>query len=240
MVAPAYFMKLTQPVKGKLKYAPDGIISQKFNDPTTPSDLLAFYKSLGLNGHNGIDFWGIRGTPIYAAHNGKVIYAQNTGGTAGLGIKLKGEGIYTLYFHNDELLVSGGESVSQGQIIAKMGNSGSSPQLYMAVHSHFGLYQIDPQGNLLNSNNGFQGAIDPLSFLIAEVNIMEYIILPNNEQYLYYEPLNLALNVGDGIELAKLQLHGLSGLPIKKDKLPNNCLIYPGTEQNRFRDLLGL
>ena len=226
-------IKLIQPVKGKLEYAPDGIISQKFNDPTTPADLLAFYHSLGLQGHNGIDFWGIRGTPIYAAHDGKVIYAQDRGGTGGLGIKLKGEGIYTLYFHNDELLVSGGESVSQGQIIAKMGNSGSSPQLYMSVHSHFGLY---PEPLTIN---GFGGAVDPLPFLVIE-ELMEYIILPNNEQYLYYQPFNIALNIGDEIELGKLQLHGLSGQPIKKDKLPNNCLIYSGTEQNRFRDLLGL
>lgn len=167
-------IKLSQPVKGKLEYAPNGIISQKFGGCASP-ELCTFYKSLGLNGHNGIDFYGGRGTSIYASHDGKVMFAKDTTpNTAGKMIKLQGDGFYTLYMHNEELLVSVGESVSVGQEIAKMGNSGSSSQLYMAVHCHFGLYEGD-NGNTLNINNGYGGAIDSLPFL-AETNMLLKIV----------------------------------------------------------------
>lgn len=221
-------MKLTQPVKGELKYAPDGIISQKFNDPTTPPDLLIFYKSIGLDGHNGIDFYGERETDIYAAHSGKVVYAQDTGGTAGKMIKLQGEGFYTLYMHNDELLVSVGENVSTGQIIAKMGNSGSGRGLYMSVHCHFGLY---PEPLTIN---GFGGAVDPLPCFTN----MRYVIL-GKEQYLLDDNLKIALNIGDEIELAKLQLHGLSGTPETITSL-TGYLIYPLVDKLRLKDIFGL
>jgi murein DD-endopeptidase MepM/ murein hydrolase activator NlpD len=169
-------IKLIAPVKGKLLYAPDGIITQKFNDPTTPSDLLAFYKSIGLNGHNGIDFMGSRGEPIYAAHSGKVVYAQDTGSTAGKMIRLQGEGYYTLYMHSDELLVSVGQNVPQGQIIAKMGNSGSGRGLYMSVHCHFGLY---PEPLIINN---FGGAVDPMPYFTNMLKIIGN--RRNNKQYL--------------------------------------------------------
>lgn len=163
-------MKLIQPVKGDItKYAPSGILSQGFNDPGTPPYLLVFYKSLGLDGHNGIDFWGERNTPIYAAHSGEVVYAGNTGSTAGNKIKLKGDGIYTYYLHNEKLLVETGDKVTTGQEIAKLGNSGSSSSFYMAPHLHFGLYECDASGNILNTNNGFRGAIDPMPYFINDM-----------------------------------------------------------------------
>ncbi len=230
-------IKLTQPVKGKLIYAPDGIIGQKFGECI--GDTCNLYKSMGLKGHNGIDFRGKRGTPVYAAHSGKVIYAQEFHSITGKGIKILDETktFATLYCHCDELLVSAGESVSEGQIIAKMGNSGSD-YFYMAVHLHFGLYETDKNGVTINTNNGYNGAIDPLPYFAAE-KFMDYIIV-GTEQYLYYQSLNIAFNIGDPTELGKLQLQGLSGEPIKKDKLPDKCLVYPLISKDRLKDLFGL
>lgn len=166
-------MKLLQPVRGQLSY--DGIVSQKFNDQTTNLELLEFYHSLGLIGHNGIDFYKGRGEPIYAAHDGIVTYAQDCGSTGGLGIKIKGDGFYTLYFHNDEILVSKDENVSEGQIIAKMGNSGSGIGIVMGVHLHFGLYFLNPDNTIKDYNNGFQGAVDPWPYFINENNMLKII-----------------------------------------------------------------
>jgi len=250
-------MNLLQPVKGDItKYAPDGIISQKFNDPTTPSDLLAFYKSLGLKGHNGIDFSGVRGTPIYAAHDGLVIESRLNPNTFGKKISIQSPLInnkyfITIYAHNDELLVSEGENVSQGQIIAKMGNSGSGYGIVMGVHLHFGLYEAtDPIPNtfqlnfgtksytIINEDNGFHGAIDPLPFLQTN---MRYVIL-GKEQFLLDDNLKIALNIGDEIELAKLKLRGLSGDPdpIYNKEFLDNYLIYPLVDRLRLKDLFGL
>lgn len=225
-------MNLLQPVKGQLNY--DGCISQKFNDPTTPADLLALYKSMGLQGHNGIDFYKGRGEPIYAAHDGVVVYAQEFQSISGKCIKLRGSGYFTLYAHNDELLVSAGENVVQGQIIAKMGNSGSQ-YTYMGVHLHFGLYECDSNGNTLNINNGFGGAIDPLPYF----NNMEYIII-GKEQYLLYAPLKMALNIGDQNILAGLMLNGLTGTPVVKSSLPAGYKVYPLVDKETIKDIFGL
>lgn len=226
---------LTQPVLGVLNY--DGCITQLYNDQTTDASLLAFYKSLGLNGHDGIDFTGSRGTPIYAAHDGVVVYAYDTKGTGGKGLKIwNKDGYYTKYFHCDELLVSAGQIVSRGQICAKMGNSGSGIGIVMGVHLHFGLYECDAQGIAINMENGFKGAIDPLPFLL---NNMEYIII-GKEQYLLYAPLKMALNIGDQNILAGLVLNGLAGSPTTKTSLPAGYKVYPLVDKLTLKDLFGL
>jgi len=73
-------MKLHQPVKGEMVYAPDGVISQFFGDNPQKYNVAIFgYQK----GHGGIDFWGTRGTPIYAAHAGTVVYADDSKSVSG-------------------------------------------------------------------------------------------------------------------------------------------------------------
>ena len=227
-------MKLTQPVLGELNY--DGCISQMFNDPYTDASLLAFYQSLGLTGHNGIDFYKGRGEPIYAAHSGKVIYAQKFSSITGNGVKILDEnkGFATLYCHLDSISVTQGQNVTQGQIIGTMGNSGSE-YVYMGVHLHFGLYETDLNGSTINTSNGFGGAIDPLPFM----QNMEYIIV-GKEQYLLYAPLKMALNIGDQNILAGLVLNGLAGQPTAKTSLPVGYKVYPLVDKETLKDIFGL
>jgi len=233
--APPFSMiKLKQPVLGILTY--DGCISQMFNDKYTPADLLALYHSMGLNGHNGIDFYKGRGEPIYAAHSGKVIYAQKFASITGNGVKVLDEnkGFATLYCHLDSISVVQGQNVTQGQIIGTMGNSGSE-YVYMGVHLHFGLYETDLNGSTINTSNGFGGAIDPLPLFIKS---MRYVIM-GTEQYLLDDTLKVALNIADPTELAKLQLHGLTGTPQTITSL-TGYLIYPLVDKARLKDIFGL
>ena len=85
--------------------------------------------------HNGIDLAAPSGSPILAAYSGSVIAADYSS-TMGNYIMINhGDGVYTIYMHASSLLVSKGESVSQGQKIALVGSTGRStgPHLHFSV-----------------------------------------------------------------------------------------------------------
>lgn len=85
--------------------------------------------------HEGVDIAADYGTPIRASMPGRVVFAGPRG-TYGLAVILDhGDGLRTLYAHSSNILVSEGEWVNKGQIIALVGNTGKSrgPHLHMEV-----------------------------------------------------------------------------------------------------------
>jgi len=87
--------------------------------------------------HEGIDIAGAKGTPILAAAAGTVMKAGWDNWGLGNFIEIKHlNGNVTVYGHNSRLLVSKGQQVKQGQIIAEMGSTGNST----APHLHFEFY----------------------------------------------------------------------------------------------------
>ncbi|MEH2272753.1 MAG: M23 family metallopeptidase [Nostoc sp.] len=102
--------------------------------------------------HEGIDIAGADGTPIIAAASGTVVKAGWDNWGLGNAITIKHlDGSITVYGHNRRLLVSKGQQVIQGQIIAEMGSTGNST----APHLHF---EVHPNGRI---------AVDPLRLLTA-------------------------------------------------------------------------
>ncbi len=87
--------------------------------------------------HGGVDTcrWaGTYGASISAAASGTVLTAAYMASGYGYYVLLDhGNGIYTLYGHNSQLLVSTGEYVSQGQTIAYAGATGYAT----GAHCHF-------------------------------------------------------------------------------------------------------
>lgn len=88
--------------------------------------------------HFGIDFTRKGGGAIFSAEAGTVVrsdYGWN-GGYGNVVVIDHGNGLQTLYSHNKELYVAQGDSVTRGQPIALMGNSG---RVYgpTGVHVHF-------------------------------------------------------------------------------------------------------
>ena len=78
-------------------------------------------------GHLAIDIPLPMGTSIVAADNGTVIYSGwDNSGYGNLVIIDHGNGYWTYYAHNSELLVQNGDGVTQGQAIALSGNTGNS------------------------------------------------------------------------------------------------------------------
>jgi LysM repeat protein len=93
-------------------------------------------RTQGLHGNNGIDFAASYGAPILAAASGQVIISKAGGWGGGYGtyIVIKhSNGTQTLYGHLSQTLVSAGQTVTKGQQIGKMGNTGQST----GVHLHF-------------------------------------------------------------------------------------------------------
>lgn len=85
--------------------------------------------------HNGTDFAGPIGTPIYSTADGVVTHAGWSSGYGRL-IKIQHEfGIETRYAHLNRIRVEVGQRVSRGQRIGDMGNSGRStgPHLHYEV-----------------------------------------------------------------------------------------------------------
>ncbi len=91
----------------------------------------------GSDFHPGIDIANDYGTPIIAAASGTVTDAGwNSGGYGNMVDIDHGNGIWTRYGHAEAVVVSAGETVQKGQIIAYMGSTGFStgPHLHYEVH----------------------------------------------------------------------------------------------------------
>ena len=91
------------------------------------------------NYHTGVDIGMSEGTEILAGHNGTVTLAGEAGGY-GLCVAINGEAyeghtLTTKYGHCSEILVSVGQEVNAGDVIAKVGNTGNStgPHLHLEV-----------------------------------------------------------------------------------------------------------
>jgi murein DD-endopeptidase MepM/ murein hydrolase activator NlpD len=108
-------------------------------------------KEKGLR-NDGINIAAPKGAPIRAAESGTVAYAGNElRGFGNLLLIRHANGLVTAYAHADEILVKRGDTVSRGQIVARVGNTGGvpSPQLHFEVRQ--GRRAVDPQSYLEKS-----------------------------------------------------------------------------------------
>ncbi len=83
--------------------------------------------------HKGIDIAAKIGTPIHAALAGKVVYEGVQKGYGNVIILEHQGSIMTVYAHNESNLVRLGDTVTKGQPIATLGNTGNSS----GAHLHF-------------------------------------------------------------------------------------------------------
>ena len=99
--------------------------------------ILKIYKF-----HSGIDIGASYGTNILAANSGTVIKAGYNSSYGYMVMIDHGGGIVTLYAHSSKLLVSTGDVVARGQVIALIGSTGRStgPHLHFEVRVN-GAYQ---------------------------------------------------------------------------------------------------
>lgn len=111
--------------------------------------------------HKGIDLPGHTGDPVYAAGDGYVSLVNSAGtGRKGYGKNLivdHGFGYQTRYAHLSKLLVTPGQWVKRGELIAEVGNTGGST----GPHLH---YEVLYQGVNVNPISYFKRDMDPAEF----------------------------------------------------------------------------
>src|SRR5690606_9208852 len=85
--------------------------------------------------HKGIDFAGPSGAQIVAVAAGIVTWSGERAGDGGLVEVDHGNGLVTRYAHNSSNLVEGGDVVTRGQPIARLGATGraTGPNLHFEV-----------------------------------------------------------------------------------------------------------
>ncbi|MDX1696886.1 MAG: peptidoglycan DD-metalloendopeptidase family protein [Thiohalobacterales bacterium] len=103
----------------------------------TRGRILRSYKE-NTPGKQGIDIGGHHAQPVKAAAGGRVVYAGS--GLVGYGrliIVKHNENLLSAYGHNSKLLVAEGDNVKAGDVIAKMGSSGTDrTALYFEIRKH--------------------------------------------------------------------------------------------------------
>lgn len=105
-----------------------GRITSGFGGRSSPTEGAS-------SNHQGMDIGAPTGAPIVAAASGTVVIATYSYSAGNYVMVNHGGGVYTVYMHCSQLLVSEGEQVSQGQTIAKVGSTGYST----GPHLHFGV-----------------------------------------------------------------------------------------------------
>ena len=148
------------PAPQKTSYAPQSDADAEAPQPAALSAgdfrwpvrgrIISSYGEKNDGGTNdGINVSVPEGTSVRASENGVVAYAGNElKGYGNLVLIRHSDDWVTAYAHNSDLLVSRGDVVSRGQVIAKAGQTGSvsTPQMHFELRK--GSQPVDPLKHL--------------------------------------------------------------------------------------------
>jgi murein hydrolase activator len=105
--------------RGRLPWPVNGRVARSFGNQTNPRFNTTTFNS-------GIDIASTFGTPITAVARGRVEYVNWLEGYGKCVIINHGGGFYTLYAHASEIGVTVGKEVAAGEIIGRVGDTGST------------------------------------------------------------------------------------------------------------------
>jgi len=197
------------------------------------------YTSWGLKSHGGLDTPTPFREPCLGLGWGMVRrsyrqYGRTSGTDYGnvIIVWYPGLNLEVLYRHMDENIVKDGRYVEEGQALGYCGSTGIST----ANHLHWEFKKTDDQGNILNQDNGWKGAIDPTSFYKKS---MRYIINSNEDQFILIDEISRAISIADNEELENLRADGLINDPLPME-VPEGYTIWPGVATHRLAGYFNL
>ncbi len=139
------------PASGPLS-APPPRAARMFLWPVRGKVVARFGAKPGGLHNDGINIQAPRGSAVRAAENGVVAYTGNElRGYGNLVLIRHADGWISAYAHNDALLVSRGETVRRGQLIARVGSTGNvaTPQSHFELRR--GARSVDPLKHLVKN-----------------------------------------------------------------------------------------
>jgi murein DD-endopeptidase MepM/ murein hydrolase activator NlpD len=176
-----------------------------FAPPISAFDIDSAFSTYGYGGvffdnvvHTGIDIPGDIGIPILAAGDGTVIYAGQGAYRGGNNLysddpygkaviiqhdfSYRGEALFTLYAHLDQIKVSKGQQVKAGDQIGQMGNTGrtTGPHLHFEVRVGKNEY--------FSTRNPDLWISPPQSWGILVGQVLTYSGRPLERQIIYLRP----------------------------------------------------
>jgi murein DD-endopeptidase MepM/ murein hydrolase activator NlpD len=98
--------------------------------------------------HEGVDFGVPFGTPIHAAASGTVVWCGWMSGYGNLVVIDHHNGLATAYGHQSSIAVGCNQSVSQGEVIGYVGNTGHSTGPHLHFEVRVNGTPVDPLGYL--------------------------------------------------------------------------------------------
>lgn len=148
---------LNQPVVRQPATTQTSYLANNFDWPVDEARLTRGYLPNKRRPHLGLDLAAPRGTPIFAAQKGTVIYAgREFKGYGKMVLIENGYGWATLYAHFDKIYVQEGQVVQQGELLGGMGKTGRAT----GYHLHFEIRKE-------------RGPVDPLPLLPNGINLVQ-------------------------------------------------------------------
>lgn len=132
---------------------PPFIIEGPLRWPTNGHDITSYFGNRsnptgeGGEWHWGVDVAVVEGTPVWAAHAGRVDFTGRAGGYGNLVILVRDDGFQTRYGHLSAFVAEEGQRVEAGDLIARSGNTGRSTGPHLHFETRINPFQaVDPLG----------------------------------------------------------------------------------------------
>lgn len=121
---------------------PPSMVTSEYGPRDSPGEGASTF-------HEGLDFGATEGTPIPSAGSGVVEFAGDGGGYGNVVVVNHGGGLKTRYAHMQTVpVVAAGQTVSRGQILGPVGNTGVSFGAHLHFEVEVGGVKVNPRTKL--------------------------------------------------------------------------------------------